>query len=131
MNRKHIITAAVSSFLLLSACGGSTPDISAEDKVEIDCLAAKTVKQITDEVSVAIAGGATQDELRSLTDKIITSNAETLKTRFSEDDHNVYHEFESRRRLTAMQNALMNKAPDSPDQKLMDATFELAATCSF
>ena len=131
MTPTRIVVAAFSSLILLSACGGNTPDISAEDKTQIDCLAAKTVKQITDEVSVAIADGATQDELRSLTDKIIASNAETLKSRFSEDDHNVYHEFESRRRLTAMQNALMNRSPDSPDQKLMDATFELAATCTF
>lgn len=128
MKLRFTLTALAIS--AVAACGGPET-VSDADKVAIDCLASKTVVEIADAVKAAIVAGKSTDELRALQESRIDSGAETLSSKFPSNMHEAYFEFETNRRLTAMQNAVANRAPSSPDQITMDETMDMAKTCNF
>lgn len=117
-------------FSVLSACGGSAP-LSDADKANIDCLASKTVMDIADAVRTGLESGAAPESLSGVQDEK-TGAAETqLAAVIPGSAAKRYFLVETSTRLTAMQNALANRAPDSPDQKLTDQTMALAQSCAF
>ena len=112
--------------------GCSSPEtVSDADKMNIDCLSAKTVMEITNAAKAAIVAGQSSAQLQKLQGTIIETGAETLSAKYLGNMHEAYYEFETNRRLTAMQNAVANRAPESPDQQVMDETIDLAKTCTF
>ncbi|MEQ3746194.1 MAG: hypothetical protein ABNH53_08185 [Henriciella sp.] len=125
------VLSAFALVITLSACNSSTETVSDADKLTIDCLASKTVIEITDGVKKAILDGKSQGDLRSIQNSAIDAGAETLSSKFPRGMHEAYFEFETNRRLTAMQNALSNRAPNSPDQLTMDETIDMVQTCVF
>lgn len=124
------MSLACLAFSALASC--SSPEtVSDADKANIDCLSAKTVVEITNAAKAAIRAGQSSEQLQKLQSTIIETGAETLNAKYPSDMHEAYYEYEANRRLTAMQNAVANRAPDSPDQKTMDETIDLAKTCTF
>lgn len=128
--KKSLPIISLSALALISACGGPQGTVSEMDKTQLDCLASKTVVQITDAVRTAIESGEDPANLSNIQENLTAEGAENLGAALDTEMHQAYFRHETNKRLTAMQNALSNRAPNSPDQKLMDATFELASSCS-
>lgn len=125
------IVPAIVLVTATSACSGPATTVSDKDKVSIDCLASQTVVKITNSVKQAIKDGEPQSALKKIQATTIDAETETLASKFPKKMHEAYFEYETKRRLTAMQNALSNRSPDSPDQLTMDETMSMAKTCNF
>lgn len=129
-----MLKSIVSTIVLvasIAACNSPVTTVSDADKVSIDCLASQTVMKITNSVKQAIIDGESQSTLKKIQATTIAAETETLASKFPKKMHEAYFEYETKRRLTAMQNALSNRSADSPDQLTMDETMSMAKTCNF
>ena len=127
----HPLIMALSGLILISACGASPAAISDEDRTNIDCLAAKTVMNIAHTVRTSLENGAAPESLSGVEADLTQAGAQRLSELYRDMSSETYFRQQTSQRLTAMQNALSNRAPDSPDQRLMDETMALARSCSF
>lgn len=116
--------------LLISACGSSV-SVSDEDKVQIDCLSAKTVVAIANTIHEGAQAGLSPDELSGVQANKTEDGLDILRATSLGSNAQNYFEFETARRLNGIQDALRLRDPASDEQKDMDETYELAETCKF
>lgn len=115
----------------LVACGGNGAVLDAESEAMIDCLASKTVLEITDKVKAGVEAGKSADALRPIQSTVTATNIETLETVFTEQSQKTYFEYQVAKRLNAVQDALNDPEGATAAKATMDETFALAQDCSF
>ncbi len=131
MTVSRTLTAALAG-LTLTACGGSgTNDLDEAAKTRIDCLASKTVVLIADTIRGGIADGVQPDQLSDVQAEKIADGVAIVETARIGEGASNYFEFETVRRLNAMQNAIRSGDQDSDDRRTMIETQAIAETCSF
>ncbi len=132
MPHKNMFSTIAISLAVLAACGGKpSTEIDRVVKDQIDCLASQTVVSISDTIKNGIAAGQTIEQLKSVEGDNITAGLAALGTVHTDDMHSTYFKSETKRRLTAIQNAIITPSPISDDQQVMDETFAIASACVF
>lgn len=117
--------------LSLAACGSATPRMDAASEAMIDCLAAKTVVEISDKVKAGVEAGKTSDQLRPVQAEVTKANMKTLEATYTEQQQKTYFEYQTAKRLNAVQDALANPNGAAEAKQSMDETFALARDCTF
>jgi len=118
--------------LTLTACGGSgAGKLDEAAKTQIDCLASKTVVLISDTVRDGVIAGLQPDQLSDVQSDKTADGLDILETARLGEGASSYFEFETARRINAMQNAIRSADRDSDDFRTMIETRTIAETCTF
>lgn len=120
----------IPAFIALAACSQVNP-ISAEEKIEIDCLASITVVEITDIIREGAETGIDPAELQDVPAQKIGEAIEKLNAKYSGRMDEAYLEYDINHRLEKIQDALSNRDPDSDATQIMNETLELGRSCTF
>ena len=115
----------------LSACGAATPRMDADSEAMIDCLASQAVVEISDAVKTGMEAGKSADALRPIRGKVTDAKLKELQAVYTEQKERTYFEFQTAKRLNAVQEALADPENASSAKTLMDETFALAQDCTF
>ncbi|MDJ0922703.1 MAG: hypothetical protein QNI84_16365 [Henriciella sp.] len=119
------------AFTALIACSGSGSEFTAADEAMIDCLASRTVQEVTDTVKTGIEAGKSPDDLRPVQAEVTEANIEVLQSVYPDQQQQIYFEYQVARRLNAVQDALNTPDAAPEAQALMEETFTLAKDCRF
>lgn len=123
---------------LIAAACSDTATFDEAAKGQIDCLSSKTVVAIAAKVHEGTKAGLSPDEVSGVRAGEISANLAALKASGMDSEAATYFEFETARRLNAMQDALKARDPetltfdvDSEAYKTMTDTQEMAEACQF
>ena len=115
--------------LTLAAC--DRPDrITAQDRMELNCLASKVVVELTDQVRTGLEAGQDANDLAPLQQKLTAEGLLSAKYLFpSKHMHQAYYEFDVARRAKAVQTALTSSDASAPAHAVMVETLRLGQSC--
>jgi len=118
------------SFAALVACGES-PTLDSNSEAMIDCLAAKTALEVSQTVKAGIEAGKSPEDLSSVQNDVTEANVDVLKQVFPDQQQQTYFEYQTAKRLNAVQDALANPNGAAEAKAMMDETFAMARDCTF
>ncbi|GAB5457110.1 MAG: hypothetical protein Hens3KO_01400 [Henriciella sp.] len=136
MSFYRILPLAITG-LIVSACSESF-SVDEQTKTRIDCFSSKTVMTIANRVHEGTQAGIDPNILSGIRIEEIDDSLAILKAAGINGEAATYFEFETARRLNAMQDALRAREPetlafqvDTDAYKIMTETQEMAETCQF
>ena len=122
------------------ACSPSDPELDAPtveavitdaERADIDCLSAKSVTKITETIRDGVAAGMDPADLAEVPAAETANAIEQLQTIYTDQTSAEALKSDINYRLEMIQDAINNRNPGSDAEKVMNGTFELAATCTF
>lgn len=129
-----------STLSLAVACSPSDPEpdaptvetvITDAERADIDCLSAKSVTKITETIRDGVAAGMDPADLADVPAAETANAIEQLQTVYTDQASAEALKSDINYRLEMIQDAINNRNPGSDAEKVMNGTFELAATCTF
>lgn len=129
-----------STLSLAVACTPSEPEpdaptveavIADAERADIDCLSAKSVTKITETIRDGVAAGMDPADLADVPAAETANAIEQLQTIYTNEGSAAALKSDINYRLEMIQDAINNRNPGSDAEKVMNGTFELAATCTF
>ncbi len=129
MARLGFVLTLASGFAVMSCSGAASIDDAA--KTKIDCLASKTVMSIAETVREGTAAGLSPDDLAGVQADKTNDGLSTLEASDLGGEGAAYFEFETARRMNAMQAALRSGDQESEAFKTLTETRTLAGSCTF
>ncbi len=120
----------VSFLTLVSACNQVHP-FSEEERAQIDCLAAITVVEITDEIRTGTDAGIDAEALAEIRPQKIAAAIDKLEARYPGRMDEAYLEYDINNRLGKIESAIESGDPMSVEQLIMAETLEHGRTCTF
>ena len=120
----------VSVLTLMSACNQVHP-FSEEERAQIDCLAAITVVEITDEIRAGTEAGMDANVLAETRPEKIAKAIEQLEAEFPGRMDEAYLEYDINNQLGKIECAIESGDPMSVENLIMTETLELGRTCTF
>lgn len=125
--RAYLVASIV---CLVSACGQIDP-FTAEERADIDCLAAITVVEITDAIRAGTENGAGEAELAAIRPAKIADAIARLEATYPDRIDEAYLEYDINNRLGKIEDAIRSEDPLSVESLIMTETLELGRTCTF
>jgi len=124
--------AVLISLCAMSVLVSCTPAnrISSSDKADLDCLAARTVVQITSVIREGVESARPLDELQNYQQDFIQEGLIEVRRLFPDlSMHHHYYEYETAHMSLAIQDAAQSAEPNSEAYQIMIDTLSLGETC--
>lgn len=104
--------------------------ISSAEQADLDCLAARTVVQITSAIRDGVEAGRPQEELQKYQQDFIQEGLIEVRRLFPDlSVHHHYYEYETAHMSLAIQDAAQSAEPNSEAYQAMIDTLSLGETC--
>lgn len=125
--RAYLVASTV---ILASACSQVDP-FTAEERADIDCLAAITVVEITNAIRNGTENGMGDAELAAIRPAKIADAIARLDEKYPNRMDEAYLEYDINNRLGKIEEAIRSDDPLSVESLIMTDTLELGRTCAF
>lgn len=121
----------VASFVILASACSQVDPFTAEERADIDCLAAITVVEITNAIRNGTEDGMGDAELAAIRPAKIADAIARLDEKYPNRMDEAYLEYDINNRLGKIEEAIRSDDPLSVESLIMTDTLELGRTCAF
>ena len=121
----------VASTVILAAACSQVDPFTAEERADIDCLAAITVVEITNAIRDGTENGLGDAELAAIRPAKIADAIARLDEKYPNRMDEAYLEYDINNRLGKIEEAIRSDDPLSVESLIMTDTLELGRTCAF